>query len=379
LVVEGGTLLDPATGRVVEDAVVVIREGTVLASGSRDATREGRRAVGASAKVIDASGEWVLPGLVDAHVHLNALADAGFVLRGGATTARSGSSNFYQDVAMRPLVGWVPGAVPRIRAAGVFVTPQLGDTVLADPDLAPLAALRGGVVEPRDIAYLTGVNVSRGVDVVKTRANPRAGLPDQDPRELVYDEEQIRAVVRAAKGRPVLCHAYSAEGCHGAVAGGIRSLEHGVFVGERTIALMARKGTYFTPTMWAIESMAESSDPVLAERGREYTPILRAAVRAAFEAGVGVVAGTDTFGTDGVPVGEEAGRIHRAGIPSLDAIRACTSRAAELLGWSDRVGRLAPGYAGDLVTVAADPLDNPGVLAEPTTVVAQGVVVEREG
>jgi imidazolonepropionase-like amidohydrolase len=375
LVVEGGTLLDPATGKVVENAVVVIRDGTVLAAGSRAATRQARAAAGSKATIINAVGEWVLPGLIDVHAHLNALGDADFVLRRGATSVRSGTSSFYQDVAMRPLTDWAPGTVPRLRAAGVFVTPQLGDTILADPDLAPLAALPNGVVDPKDIAYLVKVNISRGVDVVKTRANPRAGLPEQDPRELVYDEEQIRSVVRAAGGRPVLCHAYSAEGCHGAVAGGIRSLEHGVFVSERTIALMAGKRTYFTPTMWAIESMADSSDPVLAQRGREYTPILRAAVRAAYEAGVPVVAGTDTFGTDGVPVGEEVRRIHAAGIPALDAIRAATSRAARLLGWSNKIGRLAQGYAGDLVTVAADPLADPGVLASPTTVVAQGVVV----
>lgn len=374
-VVKGGTLLDPATGAVTENAVVVIRKGTVVAAGSRDATLKARAAVGSSAIVVDATGQWVLPGLVDAHVHANALGDAAYVLRGGATTVRSGSSTFYQDVAMRPLVDWAPGTVPRMRAAGVFVTPQLGDTVLADPDLAPLAALPDGVVEPRDLAYLTRVNLSRGVDVVKTRANPRAGLPEQDPRELVYGEEQLRAVVHAAGRRGVLCHAYSAEGCHGAVAAGVRSIEHGVFLSERTIRLMARKGTYFTPTMWAIESMADSSDPVLAERGREYTPILREAVRAAYAAGVKIVAGTDTFGTDGTPIGDEARRLYRAGIPALDAVRACTTRAAQLLGLGNRVGRLVPGYAGDLITVSGSPLDDPGVLAAPTTVIAQGVRV----
>ena len=104
-------------------------------------------------------------------------------------------------------------------AAGVFVTPQLGDTVLADPDLAPLASLPDGVQSPADLRYLTRVNLSRGVDVVKTRANPRAGLPEQDPLELVYDEEQLSAVVDTARrgGAGVLCHAYSAEGCDGAV------------------------------------------------------------------------------------------------------------------------------------------------------------------
>ena len=157
----------------------------------------------------------------------------------------------------------------------MFVSPQLGDSVLADPALAPLAALPGGVQSPADLRYLTRVNTSRGVDVVKTRANPRAGIPDQDPTELVYDREQIAAVVSAAGRRGVLCHAYSAEGIDGAVRAGVRSIEHGVFVTERTLERMARRGTHFTPTMAAITGMAASPDPILAERGRTYTPILR--------------------------------------------------------------------------------------------------------
>ena len=146
LVVEGGTLLDPLTGHVVEDAVVVLARGVVLAAGTRDATRRAVAAVAAHAERIDAAGTWVLPGLVDAHVHMNALADAAAVLHAGATAVRSGSSTFYQDVAMRPLAEWAPGTVPRTRAAGVFVSPQLGDTVLADP--APRAARRAAGRRP---------------------------------------------------------------------------------------------------------------------------------------------------------------------------------------------------------------------------------------
>ena len=212
LVVEGGSVVDPLTGHVIEDGIVVLREGRVLAVGSRDTTRRAVASVGSTARRIDASGRWVVPGLIDVHVHANALADARALVRAGATSVRSGSSSFYQDVAMRSLPDRVPGLAPRMRAAGIFVSPQLGDSLLADPELAPLAALPGGVTSTADIAHVTRVNVSRGVDVVKTRANPRAGLAEQDPRELVYDREQLTAVVRAASGRPVLCHAYSAEG-----------------------------------------------------------------------------------------------------------------------------------------------------------------------
>ena len=279
---------------------------------------------------------------------------------------------------MRPLADWAPGTVPRTRAAGVFVTPQLGDTVLADPALAPLASLPNGVQSPADLRYLTKVNTSRGVDVVKTRANPRAGIPDQDPTELVYDREQIAAVVSAAGRRGVLCHAYSAEGIDGAVRAGVRSIEHGVFVTERTLERMAGRGTHFTPTMAAITGMATSPDPILAERGRTYTPILQAAVREAHARGVTVVAGTDSFGTEVAPIGSEVRLLVEAGLPHLEAVRAATTYAARLLGWSDRLGRLARGYRADLVVVAGDPLQDAAALEKVRLVVAQGAVVRRE-
>ncbi|CAN7578949.1 amidohydrolase family protein [Terrabacter sp. LjRoot27] len=377
LVVEGGSVVDPLTGHVAEDGVVVIRDGRVLAVGSRDATRRAVASVGSAARRVDASGRWVVPGLIDVHVHANALADARALLQAGATSVRSGSSSFYQDVAMRSLPDWAPGLAPRMRAAGIFVSPQLGDSLLADPELAPLAALPGGVTSTADIAHVTRVNVSRGVDVVKTRANPRAGLAEQDPRELVYDREQLTAVVRAASGRPVLCHAYSAEGIDGAVRAGVRSIEHGVFVGDATISEMARRDTHFTPTLAAISGMIGSSNPVLDARGREYTPILMKAVREAHERGVTIVAGTDSFGTDVDPIGSEVRLLVEAGLTPLDALRAATTSAARMLGWSRQAGRLVPGGFGDLLVVDGNPLDDGGAVERVRVVVAQGAVVRH--
>lgn len=375
VVVSGGSLVDPATGRVTPDAVIVLAGGRVVAAGSRDVTRSAVRGLGSGVRTVDAAGKFVVPGLVDAHVHVNALADAAAVLAAGATTARSGSSNFYQDVALRPLADWAPGTVPSMLAAGVFISPDLGDTVLADPALAPLAALPNGVQSPADLRYLTKVNLSRGVDVIKTRANPRAGLPEQDPRELVYDEEQLSAVVSAAGRKGVLCHAYSAEGIEGAVRAGVRSIEHGVFVNDRTISLMARRGTYFTPTMSAIVGLLSSPDPILSARGREYVPVLQAAVREAHARGVTVVAGTDSFGTAVDPIGGEVALLVEAGLSPLEALRGATTYAARLIGRSSSVGRLARGFSADALVVDGNPLEDPSSLTRISTIVAQGEIV----
>lgn len=378
VILDGGSLVDPLTGAVTPDSVVVMHEGAVLAAGTRDATRRAVAAVGSVARRVDVAGQWVVPGLLDVHVHANALADAKALVRAGATSVRSGSSSFYQDVAMRSLPEWAPGVAPRMRAAGMFVSPQLGDSVLADPDLAPLAALPGGIRSTSDLSYLTRVNLSRGVDVIKTRANPRAGLAEQDPTELVYDREQLSAVVSAAKGRPVLCHSYSEVGIDGAVRAGVRSIEHGVFVGDATIDEMARRGTYFTPTLAAITGMIGSSNPVLDARGREYTPILMKAVREAHARGVTIVAGTDSFGTDVDPIGSEVRLLVEAGLTPLDALRAATTNAARLLGWSKEAGRLATGGFADAVVVRSNPLEDGSALERVAVVVAQGVVVRND-
>ncbi|MFF8376053.1 amidohydrolase family protein [Streptomyces sp. NPDC015661] len=372
LVIRGGTLLDPATGEVTENAVVVIEGGTVRAAG-----REGSVTVPQGTATLDAEGHWVLPGLVDAHIHLSTAAEARDAVRKGATSARSGSTTFYQDIAVRELARHSPDLAPRLTAAGVFVTPDLGDTVLADPDLTPLARLTDGVRSAEALRRVVEVNLDRGADVIKTRVNERAGLPEQDPLAQVYSYEQLAEIVAAARrrGKGVLCHSYSERGCHDAVTAGVRSLEHGAFVGERTLAEMRRRGTYFTPTLTAIAGLAESTNPVLAERGRTYLPVLQRAVLAAHERGVPLAAGTDSSGGTVRPIGREVELMRAAGLPALDAIRTATTGAARLLGVERTVGRLARGFAGDAILVSGDPLADVTLLKQPTRVVRAGLTL----
>ncbi|MFE9040440.1 amidohydrolase family protein [Streptomyces sp. NPDC007818] len=372
LVIRGGTLLDPATGHVTEDAVVVIRNGVVGAAG-----RAGSVRVPDGLPVLEADGRWVLPGLTDAHIHLSTTAEARAALRCGVTSARSGSTSFYQDIAVRELARHSPALAPRLRAAGVFVTPLPGDSILADPDLTPLARAKDGVRSAEALRRMVDVNAARGADVIKTRVNERAGLPDQDPLTQVYSREQLAEIVAAARrhGKGVLCHSYSERGCHDAVTAGVRSLEHGVFVGERTLREMRRRDTYFTPTLTAIAGLAESTDPVLAERGRTFLPVLKRAVRAAYELGVPLAAGTDSSGGTVDPVGREVELMHAAGLPALDALRTATTGAARLLGLGRTAGRLAPGYAGDALLLAGDPLADLSLLKSPVRVVRAGIPV----
>lgn len=385
MLLTGARLLDPLTGAVTEDATIVFARGRVALVGPAGTEVAARRSLG-DVRVVDVAGRFVLPGMLDAHVHVSTVANARRALQGGATTLRSASTSFFQDIGVKALAAYQPDSVPRMVPAGLFVTPNLGDAILADPALAPLSTRPDGVRDPRDLAYLTGVNIDRGAEAVKTRATERAGLAEQDPRQQVYFYDQLSAVVAAARrrGTPVLCHSHGEEGCYDAVRAGVTSLEHGTWVNEQTLDLMARKGTFFTPTFSAVVDLAEPAgeytDPRLVERGREMLPVLRAAVAAAHERGVPIVAGTDTSYTAATlsSIGGEVAYIQQAGVPHLDAIRAATTHAARLFGLDGKAGRLARGYYADAVVVDGDPLSDISALQNVRMVIAGGVVAKDE-
>lgn len=375
----GARLLDPATGEVTEGATIVFRRGRVAAAG-RDA-RPARRG-----RVLDVAGAFVVPGFLDAHVHASTIEAARRGLAGGATTLRSASTSYYQDVGLRALGEEGGLGVPRVLAAGLFVTPNLGDSVLADPRLAPLAALRDGVRSPEALRYVVQVNLARGVDLVKTRATERAGLPEQDPRVQVYDERQLRAVVNAARrgGVGVACHAHGDEGIRDAAAAGVRSIEHGTYASERTLDLMRARGTYLVPTLSAVvdlfEPAGEYTDPRLVERGRELFETLRRTVPAAHARGVPIAAGTDTSYTAATrsTITGEIKLLASLGLSNLDALRAATTVGAAMDGRERELGRLLEGYAADAVVIGGDPLADLAALDDVRLVVASGWIA-REG
>jgi imidazolonepropionase-like amidohydrolase len=379
LTLTGANLLDPATGQVTEGATVVFEQGVVRRAGRRERPASGGR-------VIDVGGAFVLPGLIDAHVHAATVAAARLALSRGATTVRSASTAFFQDVGLQALAEYGGLGVPRVLPAGLFVTPNLGDSVLADPALAPLAALPDGVRSPEAMAFLTRVNIARGAEVIKTRSTERAGLPEQDPRVQVYDERQIRAVVDAARRLPggVLCHGHGDEGIRDSVRAGVRSVEHGTFASAATLDEMRARRTFLTPTISAVIDLAEPggeyTDPRLVDRGREMLVALKATLLAAFERGIPIAAGTDTAYTPASlsSVVTEIKLLGQLGLPKLDALRAATTVNAALLAREREIGRLRPGYAADAVVVGANPLDDLAALDDIRLIVASGWIA-REG
>jgi imidazolonepropionase-like amidohydrolase len=383
LVLHGGTLLDPLTGRVTEDAIVVLANRKVLAAGSLSEARWARGQVG-QAQVVDVGGAWLLPGLLDAHTHATSIASAGRALATGATTLRIASSTFYADVGLKSLAEWQPDKLPTIQPVGLFIRPLTGDDALSDPALAPLAVLPDGPQTPEQLRYFVEVNLRRGADHIKTWATQRAGVCAQDPRQPTYNLQQLRAIVDAARPRPVMCHSHGAEGCQAAVQAGVTSLEHGTYVSDDTLALMRRRGTYFTPTISAVVDLAqpggEYDQPCLAERGKAMLPVLQAAVRKAYQLGIPIAAGADTSYSEAsvTSAATEVQYLAEAGLRPLDAVRAATTTAARLLGLARVAGRLAPGYAADVVAVSGSPLDDLTTLQRPKLVVHSGAIARNE-
>lgn len=368
-------VVDGVSGTIIRDATIVI-EGTKI---TRIApTRSLPRS--SAVRVIDLAGRWVAPGLIDAHTHIGTLANAKRALFSGVTTVRSASVPAFQDVAMREQARAGQILAPDVLAAGVFVTPTLGETVLADQRLGALA---GGVTTPEQLRALVRVNLDRGVDWIKTRGTERAGLPDTDPRKQVYDQAELRAIVEeaATKGIPVMAHAHGDEGAYAAVAAGAKSIEHGTFLSDSTLRLMKQKGAWFVPTLSTVVDLArpggDYDDPVLTLRGEYMLPRLEQTIRNAHALGVRIAAGADTdYGAESLTrISHEVMRFRALGLSPVEALATATSGAAELLGIGARTGRVVEGYEADLIVLEGNPLEDASVLQDVLIVITDGRVV----
>ncbi len=367
------SVFDGVNDSIREDAVVLVADGRIERIGGA-ATK-----IPADYEAIDCDGNVLMPGLFDVHTHLDNLAAAERALASGVTTVRSASVSAFEDVSLRELVraGMVAG--PDMLAAGVYVTPDLGDTVLADPRLVDLA---DGVTTDDALRLLVEVNVSRGVDVIKTRGTERAGLPDTDPRQQVYTERQLRIVVgEAAKhGVPVLVHAHGDEGARAAVLAGARSIEHGTYLSEATLELMKERGTWFVPTWVTMHEMNEEKyDYVLRLRGHHMVPQLEDAIRTAHRLGVRIATGADSYyQSDSINrISLEVERFVELGLSNFEALQTATVSSADLLGIGDRTGRIAAGYEADLILLPGNPLEDIRHLHDVLLVMSNGRVAVR--
>ena len=343
-------------------------------------------AAGDRAGAIDLQGAFLLPGYIDAHAHIEDPASAARALRAGVTTARVLGDAYLKGMATRDLIrgGYVPG--PEMLVSGGHVRPRLGEPfILSFPQFGQY--LNAPLTGADNVAAVVRAVVARGADVIKVGASERAGLADTDPRRQELSYEELRAAVQEAArtGLFVAAHAHDRHGANAAVRAGVRSIEHGTWLDDETLALMKQQGTYFVPTLAIMSPMGDPRGDSAAAislqiRTQAMMRPLREAVRKAHALGIHVAAGTDGSYGDGddsarVRPGFEIAELVACGYTPLEAIVAATSESARLLGIEARTGHIAVGLEADLLVVDRDPRADLSTLLEPMLVVNNGQVV----
>ncbi len=380
LVLTHANVVDVSTGQTLMDATVIVRGRIIQTVAAGDVP------LPAGVRVIDVQGMHVTPGLLDAHVHIGSEAQGRRALYSGVTTVRSMGTNHFADVGLRELAGAGHLETPDFLAAGYHVRPTPSEAFFQDhPEMAQYM---GGNVQGEDaVRAMVHAVVSHGVDFVKTNATERAGLPNTDPRKQLFSEAELSAIVEeaAAAGVPVAAHAHGDEGGRAAVLAGVRSIEHGTYLSQETLALMASRGTFLVPTVAIMTDLVEPGGdydvPYLQVRGRHMLRRLHDMVRNAHRLGVKIVAATDTgYGPDGVVrLAHEIEELAGLGLSNLEAIQAATINAAELFRMEDRVGRVSVGLEGDLVITQRNPLEDIRALQDVLLVVSNGNVAVARG
>jgi imidazolonepropionase-like amidohydrolase len=400
----GRLLADPASGRVLrEHSILVGADGRVIGVEPGYVERPG-------ARVIDQRSRFVLPGLIDSHVHLTSelgpnqlleevqLTPADQAMRGvenarktlmaGFTTVADVGANNDAIFALRRAVaeGRVPG--PRIIAAGAGVTPDggHGDANGFAPDI--IDALRNPNACSGADACRRAVRrqIQAGADVIKITAtggvlsNTAAGIGQQ------FSDAEFAAIVEAAHsmGRRVTAHAHGVDGINAALRAGVDSIEHGTYLDRESVRLLRQGDRYLVPTMmagWWVGQLAEQGGvltPAQADKARRVGPDLVRMVRMAHDAGVRIAFGTDTGVSPHGMNAREFQLMVEAGYTPLQTIQAATVNAADHLQLNGTAGRIAPGYAADIIAVDGDPLADVSTLMNVRFVMARGAAHRNE-
>jgi imidazolonepropionase-like amidohydrolase len=344
-----------------------------------------------------------LPGLIDCHTHLTfepshsgyeslgistprqalyGAKNAKLTLEAGFTTVRNVGAGGYSDIALRDAInaGDVPG--PRIDASGpaIGVTGGHCDESL----LAPEFSHKGDGVADGVPALMqkTREIAKYGADCIKVCASGGVLSKGDSPEATQFSDEEIRAVVIEAHrlGRKVAAHAHGAAGIKQAVLAGVDSIEHGSYIDDEAIRLMKEKGTYLVPTLyladWFIENYQRMRVPdFMVAKAKVVMPAARQNIGRAFKAGIKVAFGTDAAVYPHGLNAREFAVMVKLGLTPMQSIQAATINAADLIGWSDRVGSIEPGCFADIIAVNGDPTTDVSVLEHVVFVMKGGQVV----
>jgi imidazolonepropionase-like amidohydrolase len=399
--VHAGHLIEPSTGQVLDDRLIRITDGWVTAV-------EPWRDPPQGAKVVDWSKQWVLPGLIDCHVHLAdflqtsdpaeplkhsaeetaylGARNARLTLEAGFTTVHDvGSYRARGSIELRNAINRGDVIGPRINAVGGYITvPGGGGEVTGLPkDMVVPEEMRMGVARtPSEVRSKVNLMLDLGADSIKLIATGAVLTEGTEPGQIELDYPAIMVAVQTARERGtwVTSHAHGAQGIKLAILAGSRGIEHASLIDDAGISYAKTQGTYLVMDIYNGDYIAEVGrrdgwSANILRKNDETTDAQRQGFAKAVKAGVKLPFGTDA----GVfPHGLNARQFKymvKYGMTPLQAIQSATSVAAEFLLWDKRVGSLTPGHWGDMIAVGTNPLDDIGALERVEHVMKGGVVV----
>ncbi|HTF23883.1 MAG TPA: amidohydrolase family protein [Candidatus Limnocylindria bacterium] len=389
-----GKLWD-AKGKLWTNAVVIV-EGDRIRNVMTDAS-----AIPAGVETIDLSKYTGLPGLIDVHTHLTIYTDetpgepmlkqltnnppavevflarkgAMRTLEAGVTTVRDLGADQYMDIAMRDLINRGEMIGPRMFVCGygLYIT----NTPYKPGMNPPAGGIADGVPE---VLKAVRQQIAAGADVIKMYGS--TGTDDDVTGFETYTYEEMKAAVEMAHqfGKKIAIHSYGPNGARDAVRAGADSLEHATDMDDATIEEMAKRGTFYVPTIDHNRYYIENGDEIgyaagYKEKLQAFIPRNLETARKAFKAGVKFAMGSDAIYTMFGQNTRELGWLVKAGMTPEQALRTATTNAAELLGKEKELGAVAAGYFADLVAVEGDPLTDVNVVLNNVKWVMKGGVV----
>jgi imidazolonepropionase-like amidohydrolase len=353
---------------------------------------------------VDLTKYTVMPGLIDVHTHLTmannfdpyweltmtpakeaiiGVENAKVTLEAGFTTVRNVGANDFTDVALRDEInaGRIPG--PHMQASG----PPIGITGgHMDENLLPYEYhVHGeGVADGIPaVQHAVRENIKYGADLIKIGATGGVLSKGDDPQASQFTLEEMQAIVADAHrlGRKVAAHAHGAQGILWATEAGVDSIEHGSYLNDEGIAAMKKHGTYLVPTAYLIDWMQLNGHlPVIyQQKMKDVSAVEKQSAIKAIKAGVKVALGTDAaVYPHGLNAHEIDVYVNQFGMSPLQGIQTGTINAADLMGWTDRVGTLEPGKWADLIAIDGDPLKDVKILQHIPFVMKSGIVYKDE-
>jgi imidazolonepropionase-like amidohydrolase len=404
-VVRAGRLIDPDSGTVLSNQVIMIKDGKIQAVG-------GALALPANATVIDLSDKTVLPGLIDCHTHvadgqsdgepfnvlrktasqiaLESVPNARAMLLSGFTTVRDvGTYRALNDIALRDAIARGDVIGPRMFVAGAYITITGGAGAMTGqaPDIQlPWDLHYGEANSPWEVRQKVRLLAHDGVDVIKMLSTGAVLTHGSNPASIEFTEEELQAGVDEAShfGLRVAVHAHAAQGIRNAILAGAASIEHAEMLDDEIIAMAKQRGTYLDMDIYdeeCIQAGAKTGQTPAdflqhdADLGRIQRENFGKAVRAGVKMAFGTDAGVCAYGTSG----KQFAFMVKYGMTPMQAIQAATSNAADLLGHANELGSIKVGKYADLIAVSGDPLKDISLLERVEFVMKEGKVYKSAG